>query len=89
MSLLQKQEQLFKIVLYYIEKKIDGGVCHVILDDKKAEKMLGDEKQKDKVSTLNTYWKGLSWQESNNIANASTKHGVDVLPGEIDPYRAR
>ena len=52
MSLLQNKEQLFKVVLYYMEKEIDGGICHVILDDKKAEKMLANEKQKDKVSVL-------------------------------------
>ena len=89
MSLLQKQEQLFKITLYYMEKEIDGGICNIILDDKKADKMLADEKQKDKVLVLNTYWKGLSWQDSNNITKASEKRGAEALPGEVDLYRAR
>jgi len=83
------QDQLVKISLYYKETKKDGYTKVVTLSNKKAEKMLEDEEQKEKVKIFNTFWKVLSWQDQNNIGKNSMIKDEDGTSGDIDQFRYR
>ena len=89
MNLVDTDSQLVKITLYYKVKDINGFQKVIILEDEKAKEMLADEKTEKDVNMLNTWWKVLSWQDSNNITNASKVTGEKAMPGELDYYRFR
>lgn len=65
--------QLVHVPLYFMEKKLKSGfVKHVVLDEKKVEEMLKDEKTKDEVKCFDSWWKILSWSEQQNITKQAT-----------------
>lgn len=89
MSIISKGEQLIKITLYYKEQDMGGVLKPIVLDDKKAKKMLEDPDQASKVNTLNTFWKIVSWQENNSIHKASERKEEKAIPGSLDWIRWR
>jgi len=89
MNLTDTDSQLVKITLHYRTKDINGFQKVIIIEDEKAEEMLKDEKRKEEVNIFNTWWKILSWKDSNNITNNSKVQGKDAVPGELDFYRFR
>lgn len=56
---------LVEIKLYYTFKEKGNSKLLVVLEDDKAEKMLEDEDQKDKVVLLTTSWSIMNWKEQN------------------------
>ena len=89
MALIDFSDQLVQVPLYYKEIEKDGFTKIIILKDEEALEMLEDEEEKKDVQVLNTWWKILSWQDSNNIANAARSKDANALPGQLDPYRTR
>ena len=56
---------LVEIKLYYTFKEKGNSKLLVVLKDEKAEKMLEDDGQKDKVELLTTNWSIMNWKEQN------------------------
>ena len=57
---------LVEIKLYYTFKNRNNSKFLVILTDDKAEKLLENETQKDKIEVLTTKWSVMNWKEQNN-----------------------
>ena len=72
-------ENLVEIKLYYTFKEKNNSKFLVILKDDKAQEMLKDEAQKDKVEVLKTKWSVMSWKEQNNsVEYAYSKTNVST-----------
>jgi hypothetical protein len=88
MTLVKSKEQLIHIPLYYVEKDIRGYSKAIVINDETAEKMKADEKLKERLNVLNTYWSVLNWQENNAITKASTTKNEETTYGkEVDQLR--
>ena len=59
---------LITVKLYYMIKEINGNKNLVILEDKKAEEMMKDEKKASKVEFVTTKWSKLSWKDQNDVS---------------------
>ena len=72
---------LVEIKLYYTFKEKDNSKLLIVLTDEKAEEMLKDEDQKDKVESLSTKWSVMNWKEQNiSVEKAYSK--TNNLTGE-------
>ena len=80
MSLLDNLD-LMEIKLYYKYVKVGNGKKLVILDEKKAEKMLTDEEKAKEVEVLETQWSIVNWKEQNEVMNMSSQ-AADPVTGE-------
>ena len=91
MSLLDTNEQIIKISIYYEEKKTQYGyIKPVMMTDeevKKLEEKSEEDKKKGKV--LNTEWKIMSWKDDTQIARDSTFTDSVSGTSDFDPYRFR
>lgn len=85
MILLDQNDELIEITLYYVIKKVGTGKRIVVLDDKKAEEMLKDEVKKKEVDKITTKWKLPNWKEQNDINDASYKFNIDPIIGQPGP----
>lgn len=70
MSLLDATDAII-IKLYYTLRDVGGATRLIILEDEKAEKMLDNEENEEKVEVLETKWKFLLWKEQNEVMNLS------------------
>jgi len=57
---------LVEIKLHYIFQEKNNTKVLMVLTDKKAEEMLNDENQKDRVESLTTHWSLMNWREQNS-----------------------
>lgn len=57
---------LVEIKIYYTFKERNNSKILRVLTDEKAEEMLKDESQKEKVESLVTHWSVMNWQEQND-----------------------
>lgn len=72
---------LITVKLYYMIKEINGNKNLVILEDKKAEEMMKDEKKASKVEFVTTKWSKLSWKDQNDVSTLSYRD-IDPITGE-------
>ena len=72
---------LITVKLYYMIKERNGNKNLVILEDKKAEEMLKDEKMASKVESITTKWSKLSWKDQNDVTSIAYKD-IDPITGE-------
>ena len=80
MSLLEVTD-LTTIKLYYELKKTGEDQKLIILDDKKAQDLLLDPEEQERVEVLETKWSSLRWKDQNEIMAAANKN-VDPISGE-------
>ena len=80
MSLIdENNELLVEIELYYKFKKIENGKKLIIIEDKKAKKLI--EEGNKGIEKITTKWRILNWQEHNEVSNRATQV-IDQTTGQ-------
>lgn len=69
---------------YILEKNKNGTKYVIILNEKTLEAAKNDETKKDKIKTLKTKWRSLTWQTSNELINRANVYNHHTQQQEID-----
>lgn len=89
-DIFSTENELIDIELNYVIEKNKSGVTQVtVIDDEKAAKMKADPVQKDKIKTLRTQWRPLTWQASNELLQRANNYNFHTNSQEIDYIKFR
>lgn len=76
-------------LFYVVEKNKRGVVTISIIKPEDAHKMLADEKQKDRVKSLNTKWLQQSWKAAHDLVTMSMDYNHTLDQMKFNPHKYR